>query len=139
MSDQLQAAEAELSREKDLLREIETILTYAVIRSPFSGVIIDKQCDVGDMVVPGQVIARLYDPTRMQLVATVRETLARTLRVGDKLHGYIPAIETRSPSLAVRRKTPIACSGIHGLVRIFTKETCWNPSRSERYVAERRS
>ena len=46
---------------------------------------IDKKVDVGDMVTPGQMLATLFDPKRMQLVASVRESLAHRLQVGQAI------------------------------------------------------
>ena len=42
--------------------------------------------------MPGQILLKLYDPKRMQLVATVRESLAKDLKVGQPLQAYIPAM-----------------------------------------------
>ena len=59
--------------------------TWATIRSPMDGIVIDKKVDVGDMVTPGQMLATLLDPKRMQLVASVRESLAHRLEVGQTI------------------------------------------------------
>jgi RND family efflux transporter MFP subunit len=50
-----------------------------------NAVVIDKKVDVGDMVSLGQPLATLFDPKRMQLVATVRESLAHRLQVGQEI------------------------------------------------------
>jgi len=39
--------------------------------------VVDKKVNAGDTVVPGTVLLNLYDPQRMQLVASVREGLAQ--------------------------------------------------------------
>jgi len=88
----LRAAEAELERARHAQREAETILDYATIRSPFDGVVIDKLVEPGDTVRPGQVLLRLYDPSRMQLVARVRESLTRRLAVGQTIGVSIDAL-----------------------------------------------
>ncbi len=90
---QAQAAEAELERAKHALQEARTMLSYAKVRAPISGVVVDKQVDVGDMVTPGQVLVTLYDPTRMQLWAEVRESLAMGLRPGDKVKVKVAVVE----------------------------------------------
>ena len=46
---------------------------------------IDKKVDVGDMVTPGQMLVTLFDPKRMQLVASVRESLAHQLKEGQDI------------------------------------------------------
>lgn len=81
----LKSAEAELSRAKESINEIQATLDWATIRSPIRGIVIDKKVDVGDMVTPGQMLATLFDPNRMQLVASVRESLAHRLKVGQPI------------------------------------------------------
>ena len=62
---------------------MQATLDWATIRSPIDGTVIDKKVDVGDMVTPGQALVTLFDPKRMQLVASVRESLTRNLQVGQ--------------------------------------------------------
>lgn len=89
----LREAEARLDRLQQALREAETILSYATITSPISGVIVDKQVEAGDMVSPGKVLLTLYDPTRMQLVASVRESLTQRLKVGEMIGVRVDALD----------------------------------------------
>ena len=89
----LQAADADLERAEQRLKEAETILSYATIRSPLDGIVVDKKIEVGDMARPGQVLATLYDPTRMQLVARVRESLTHRLAVGQEIGVRIDALD----------------------------------------------
>jgi membrane fusion protein (multidrug efflux system) len=79
----LRAAEAEHLRAQQSHREAEAVLSFTTIRAPVAGRVVDKLVDAGDMVAPGQPLLTMYDPTRMQLVATVRESLRRELAVGD--------------------------------------------------------
>jgi len=79
----LRAAEAEVQRAVQERHEAQTVLSFAVIRAPVAGRIIDKRVEVGDIVAPGQPLATLYDPTRLQLVASVRESLRRRLDIGQ--------------------------------------------------------
>jgi RND family efflux transporter MFP subunit len=81
----LRSAEAELSRVQEAVNEAQATLDYATIRSPKDGTVIDKKVDVGDMVTPGQMLLTLYDPKRMWLVASVRESLAHRLQVGQEI------------------------------------------------------
>jgi len=43
-------------------------------------------------VIPGQVLFTVYDPTRMQLLATVRESMALKLKVGQIIPTKLDAI-----------------------------------------------
>lgn len=87
----LNAARAGLEQARSVLREAETSVEYATIRAPLTGVVIDKTVDVGDMVKPGQTVLRLYD--RLQLVATVRESLATSLKLGQQLPVTLEALD----------------------------------------------
>lgn len=89
----LRTAEAELQRAQQTVKEVQATLDWATIRSPIDGTVIDKKVDAGDMVTPGQLVVTLFDPTRMQLVANVRESLTRQLRVGQKIGVRIEGLD----------------------------------------------
>lgn len=78
-------AEAEVHRAEQSVKEIQATLDWATIRAPMDGVVIDKKVDVGDTVTPGQVLVTIFDPRRMQLVASVRESLALQLQTGQDI------------------------------------------------------
>lgn len=81
----LRAARAQVERDTQARIQAETLLEYATVRSPIDGKIIDKRTEVGDTAQPGGVLLTLYDPTRMQLVASVRESLTQRLEVGQTI------------------------------------------------------
>jgi RND family efflux transporter MFP subunit len=87
----LRSNEAELQRTREAVKEVQAALDWATIRSPIDGTVIDKKVDVGDMVSPGQILVTLFDPKRMQLVASVRESLTRQLKpdqnIGVRVEG----------------------------------------------------
>jgi RND family efflux transporter MFP subunit len=87
------SATAELERAQQTVREAKVVLDYATIRAPITAVVIDKRVEAGDTVGPGQVLLTLYDPTRMQMVVTVRESLAQRLTVGQKIRGRLEALK----------------------------------------------
>ena len=60
--------------------------------APISGRVVDKKVNAGDTVSPGQALLTMYDPSHMQLIATVRESLALRLKVGQQ----VPAGSIRS-------------------------------------------
>ena len=78
-------AESEVLRTSELVNEVQATLAYATINAPASGVVVDKKVNVGDTVMPGQVLATLYDPTHMQLIASVREMLTQRLKLGQEI------------------------------------------------------
>ncbi len=85
----LKTSDAELNRAKENINEVQATLDFATIRSPMDGIVIDKKVDVGDMVTPGQMLATLLDPKRMQLVASVRESLAHRLQINQTIEVQI--------------------------------------------------
>ncbi|HAN96764.1 MAG TPA: hypothetical protein DCQ98_04740 [Planctomycetaceae bacterium] len=87
------SAQADLARNLQAIEEGKIILDYATIRAPFDGIVVDKRVDVGDTVTPGQVIVSIYDPTRMQLVASVRESLASRLAVGQQVTARLDSLD----------------------------------------------
>jgi RND family efflux transporter MFP subunit len=93
----LSAAEADFQQARQALREATTVLDEATVEAPIDGVIIDKQVEVGDTVIPGQVLLTLFDPTRMQLVATVRESLTERLSVGQSVSVTVEALGKSCP------------------------------------------
>jgi len=89
----LASAEAELSRAEQAVNEARTVLEYATVRSPIAGIVVDKRVDAGDTVTPGQALLLVYDPTRMQLVASVRESLTHRLKVGQTVNVRVDALD----------------------------------------------
>lgn len=100
-------AEADLRRSQQAADEARVLLGYATIPAPLTGVVVDKRVEVGDTVSPGQVLVTLYEPNRMQLVATVRETLAERLQVGSEIRARLDALGHDCPA-TIREIVPQA-------------------------------
>src|SRR5204863_3518342 len=92
MATAVRTSEADLRRAEEVVNEVQATLEWATVRAPMDGTVIDKKIDVGDLVRPGQVLATLIDPKRMQLVASVRESLTRRLQVGQSIAVEIEGI-----------------------------------------------
>jgi RND family efflux transporter MFP subunit len=86
------SAEAELEQAQQVRAAATKNLTYTTIVSPFDGTVIDKQVEVGDTASPQKALLTLYDPTRMQLVASVRESLIDRVHEEQDLPVYIDAL-----------------------------------------------
>ena len=84
---------ADLLRYQEAIKEMQAMLDWATVKSPLDGIVTDKKVDVGDMVTPGQVLLTLFDPKQMQLVATVRESLAHNLQVGQTIGVQVDALK----------------------------------------------
>lgn len=88
----LAAAEAEVDRANQAIAGAESAVAFATVKAPITGIVVDKQINQGDVVQPGQPICTLYDPTRLQLVAVVREELAGRLQVGQQVDVTLDAL-----------------------------------------------
>jgi RND family efflux transporter MFP subunit len=88
----MRTAAASVQRATKAIEEARVFVEYATITAPFDGLIVDKRVEPGDTVSPGQVLLSLYDPTRMQLVASVRESLAIHLKIGQQLAARMDAL-----------------------------------------------
>ena len=105
----LKSAEAQFDQAGQAVSEARTLLDYATIRSPIDGIVIDKKVEIGDTATPGQVLVTLYDPTRMQLVASVRESLTQRLSVGQAIRVRIDALDkVRGSKKALDRLVQLA-------------------------------
>jgi RND family efflux transporter MFP subunit len=87
-----QAAQAEVERSQQAVAGATSALQFATIKAPMTGIVVDKRVNQGDVVQPGQVICTLYDPTHLQLVATVREELAGRLKIGQPVEVTLDAL-----------------------------------------------
>lgn len=88
----MQTTEANLNRSSRAVEEAKVFLGYTTVVAPFAGTVVDKAVQPGDTVAPGQTLLSLYDPDHMQLVASVRESLAMKLRVGQQLPAELEAL-----------------------------------------------
>lgn len=88
----LKTAEANLHRLQQAVREAEVNLSYAVIRSPFTGVVVDKLANLGDLAAPGKPLLTMYEQDRLWLEANVPEELMDHVRLNESLSFRIDAL-----------------------------------------------
>jgi RND family efflux transporter MFP subunit len=152
----LREAAAQLEAAVQARREAETNLDYTVIRSPMTGIVVDREVEVGDMATPGQGLLSVYDNTHMRMVASVRETLRPHLAVGGPigveiaelgLHctgnvsEIVPRVEPGSRSFIVKVTGPCppgVCPGMFGrvFVTLGDESVVVVPQRAVRQVGQ---
>jgi RND family efflux transporter MFP subunit len=88
----LEVAKAGESRADQAVSEAKALLSYATIKAPKSGRIVDRLAEEGDTARPGEPLLVLYDAASLRLEAPVQENLAVKLQVGQKLDVYVDAI-----------------------------------------------
>ncbi len=67
------------------LRELDASAAYGTIEAPFTGVIVRKMVEVGNLAAPGQPLFVLEDLSRVRVIAGVGEEAARRLRKGERV------------------------------------------------------
>ncbi len=90
--DEVKRMEAQMQEAQAAVREARTMLSYTEINAPFSGRVIQKMVDVGDMVTPGQPLFLLDVAAQPQLHAYIAESLITHLTVGQTLTVEIDAL-----------------------------------------------
>jgi RND family efflux transporter MFP subunit len=84
--------DSEVMAAKQRNQAAQTALEYSIITSPFSGVVVERSAEPGNMASPGQLLLSLYDPLTLQIEADVRESLATHLEIGRKIIVNIDSI-----------------------------------------------
>jgi len=86
-------ADAEVQRAVQRAADAEVGLSHTEIRSPVAGRVVDRLAEPGDTATPGMPLLRIYDPGALRLDASVRESLAQHLRVGQPLRVQVHALD----------------------------------------------
>ncbi len=95
--------------------ELDVHLSYAVAKAPFTGRIVRKMTEAGNIVAPGQPLFIIQDDSRIRVVAPVGTDLAAPLRAGEKItvligaeksegviEGIVSSGDIRAPGLRVQ-------------------------------------
>ncbi len=93
LKSQRRNAEIDLEQSKIELRRAQRNVELMAIKSPMDGMIVMEnmmrgtefaQIQQGDQIFPGQMFARIVDPTSMLVAATVNQTDVESVRVGSR-------------------------------------------------------
>jgi len=99
-------AQAAEQRAKAALEEAETAMSYGVVRSPFDGIVADRNVNLGDLATPGRTLMSIYSPNTLELVAPVGEQYAPYLHVGVPIRLEVPSINLDQNS-TIREVVPL--------------------------------
>jgi len=93
------AAEAQLQLARAAVEKDSANLTYSVIRSPVSGVVVDRSVDVGQTVAASLQTPTLFkiaqDLSKMQIHANFAEADIGSIRIGQAAHFTVDAFPGR--------------------------------------------
>jgi len=105
-----QSIKAELTAAKQNLAQAQTTLSYATLRAPIDGKIIDRFAEPGNTAQAGEKLLSLYNPLSLRIEAQVREQLALTLTQGQSIAIDLPTIKQKLTGL-VEEIVPAANTG----------------------------
>jgi membrane fusion protein YbhG len=77
------AAQARVRNAEENLKLSQIILGYTVLRAPFDGVILTRQAEVGEVMLPGTPVATLADIDHVWVRAYINETDIGRVRLGQ--------------------------------------------------------
>ena len=107
------SAEAQLAAQNARIEQMDALVAFRKekldklrVRSGMSGVLQLMEVEVGQLVAPGDVLARVSDPTRLKAELKIPETLASDVAIGqaaeiDTRIGVIPGRVSRIDPAAV--------------------------------------
>jgi len=101
---------AELTAAKQSLGQAKTTLSYATLRAPIDGKVVDRFAEPGNTAQAGGKLLSLYNPLSLRVEAQVREQLAVTLMQGQSITVDLPTIK-QSVSGLVEEIVPAANTG----------------------------
>ena len=87
-----QSIVAELTAAEQALSQTTTTLNYATLVAPIDGLIVNRFAEPGDTAQPGTKLLSLYNPLSLRVEAQVREGLALTLTLGQRIEIELPSI-----------------------------------------------
>ncbi len=127
------SAAARVSQSQAALAAARSAFNYAIVRSPVSGVVVERMVEAGDMAMPGKPLVRLYDETALRAELQVPEEMRGEIAVGTPLElqiadspyhtrvdEIVPAADPGSRSFTVRADLP---SGQHLTPGMFVRAT----------------
>ncbi len=105
-----QSIKAELTSAKQNLAQAQTTLSYATLRAPINGKVVDRFAEPGNTAQAGGKLLSLYNPLSLRVEAQVREQLALTLTQGQRITVDLPTVNQKIIGL-VEEIVPAANTG----------------------------
>ncbi len=94
---EIERIQAQKEQTEAAAAEARVALSFTVIKAPFSGKVVKKMVDVGDMASPGKPLFFLETPSHPELHAYISESLLLDVKVGERLDVHIDALDRTFP------------------------------------------
>ena len=142
---ELTEARAALAQAQAASHSAAVVESRAIVRARFDGVVAKRNHNPGDMVEASasEVILRIIDPSRLQVVAAVPIPELRRVEVGKRVRVLVPGSTEADEGRVVSRPAAVDPTGVSADVRIAfdsgTKLAAGTPVRVEIAAEERRN
>ncbi len=90
---QLSKIELRYTIAKSQVEQARNQLSYAEVRSPVAGVVVEKRLSQGDLAAPGMPILTIEDPTSLLVETYVSEGFISKIHEGDVVDVNIPSLK----------------------------------------------
>ena len=81
----VQSLIAEKKALEQTLERSKTLFAYSEIKSPINGIVGERKVDPGDLAIPGKILMKIFDPSKLMLEVPIRESLIRKIKLDDKI------------------------------------------------------
>uniref|UniRef100_B8HKM7 Efflux transporter, RND family, MFP subunit n=1 Tax=Cyanothece sp. (strain PCC 7425 / ATCC 29141) TaxID=395961 RepID=B8HKM7_CYAP4 len=104
----VQVAQKRVKAQAALVAQSQERLSYAIVTSPITGVVLQRVTEPGNLLRPGEEILQLGDLSQIKVVVTVSELELRNLRPGQAAQVRLDALGQTSFAGTISRISPAA-------------------------------
>ena len=132
---QYEVAAAQVESARQMLNEVEAMLSYSNIKAPFRGVVTAKTVNVGDMANPGQLLLSLETPGSFVANVMVPETQISNVHTNDSVKVSLKSSGDTMIGTVSEVSTSSQHTGGQYLVKIQLSETSGTSLYSGMFVS----
>ena len=96
---EIKRIEAQREQSAAAVAEARIMLGYTVIRAPFTGKVVRKLLNVGDMASPAQPMFMLETTSQLELHASLSESLIPRISLGQEMEVHVDALNRTFPGV----------------------------------------
>ncbi|WP_455210228.1 efflux RND transporter periplasmic adaptor subunit [Kaarinaea lacus] len=93
----LRAAEQRLQAAEARVKQAQEQLRYTVVKAPYSGVVVDRHVELGEMVAPGKPVLTGLSLQHLRAAAQVPQSLVTALQAADKVRVIVSQEQSGEP------------------------------------------
>ncbi|MFN8180006.1 MAG: efflux RND transporter periplasmic adaptor subunit [bacterium] len=103
---QFDSASGAVKQAEGAVAAARSVQTYARIPAPFSGRVVDRMCEPGDLASPGRPLLKIEDTKHVRLIASLEASRAGAAVVGKTVEVRVPELGDARFAGTIREVTP---------------------------------